>query len=571
MSTIANAHTCFMRGDLSDAEQILDALLKRNKGDVDALSLLAGVKHARGDMAGALALFERAVELSPYDILIVFNRAALLAAMGRHEPAVAGYAAAIKLRPDDGMAHFGHGVSLAALGRHDEAIDAFAVSLKFGGASADAHAAHAASLSALKRHTEALSACDAALALDPNHERALVLRGVTLVALERPEEALAALDAALARAPQGVRARAVRSTALANLGRFDEALAEIDGVLAQQPDQPDHWSRRGYVLSASNRDREAIAAYDRLLALKPGVAEAIYAKADALLSVGDFANGLPLYESREQKHAPPPSPRWTGGEEISGRSILVLGEQGFGDLFQFCRFIPILAERGARVVLQERAPTLRLMQSLSGGAQLVSRNTRPPVTDFHIPIASLMLALGVTLETIPSSVPYLHAEPERVDHWRSVLGAASRKRVGVCWAGGGGLHAMQLWRKLDVSALARLLEADVEFASLQFDSAAERDLLAKRGVREFGDATADFAELAALIESLDLVITIDTGVAHLAGALGKPVWVLLPFRADWRWMRERTDSPWYPTARLFRQQQFGDWDSVIAAVHAALQ
>lgn len=570
MTTVAAAHACFAQGDLGGAERILAALLTRNPDDPDALSMLAGVKHAAGDLPAALGLFERAAALSPYDILIVFNRAALLAAMNRHAEAVEGYAAAIKLRPDDSTTHFAHGISLAALGRHEAAADSFALAIKHGASNADTHAARAASLSALLRHAEALTACDAALALDPRHERALTLRGVSLVALERPAEGLEALDAALRGAPGNVRARAARSTALANLGRFDEALAVIDAVLAKQPDHPDHWSRRGYVLSACNRGDEAIAAYDRLLALKPSVSEAIYAKADALLSAGNFPAGLPLYEARERKYAPPPSPLWTGAEEVSGRSVLVLGEQGFGDLFQFCRFVPELAALGAEVVLQERAPTLRLMRSLAGNAELVSQSATPPPTDYHIPLASLMLALGVTLETIPASVPYLHAEADRVAHWNGVLGAKQRKRIGVCWAGGG-RYAMQLWRKLDAAPLGRLLKADAEFVSLQMDAGAEDGLLKQNSVRQFGAAIGDFAELAALIETLDLVISVDTGVAHLAGALGKPVWVLLPYRADWRWLRERMDSPWYPTARLFRQPRFGDWDSVVDAVRDALQ
>jgi hypothetical protein len=327
------------------------------------------------------------------------------------------------------------------------------------------------------------------------------------------------------------------------------------------------------VLTAANRGAEAIPAYERVLKANPDDARAAYAIADATLAGGDFARGWAMFESRLRLPNVPArpatnTPLWTGREPLDGRSILVQGELGFGDLFQFCRFVPELALRGAGVVLQERPQTLALLRSLRGVADRIPLSVTAPVTDFHIPLASLMHALDV--REVPAQIPYLRADPERVGAWSKKLGAQRKRRIGVCWVGGM-QQAMQRWRRLDAASLDRLLGADAEFVSLQIDDGAEASIVLRNGVRSFGRETVDFAELAALIEKLDLVISVDTGAAHLAGAIGKPVWIMLPFYADWRWMRDRTDTPWYPQARLFRQKSFNDWSPVIDDVLAALQ
>ena len=333
-------------------------------------------------------------------------------------------------------------------------------------------------------------------------------------------------------------------------------------------------SAAGYTLTAANRSAEAITAYDRVLEASPNDFEAAFGRASVYRALGDYEHGLPAYEGRlslpNVLGAPPsPAPRWTGAEDLAGKTILVQGEQGFGDLFQFCRFVPHLAARGAKVVLQERPPTLNLLRSLGGVSEVMSWSAPPPPTDYHIPLVSLMLALGARIENVGMEAPYLRAAPERVAYWRDAVG--SGRKVGVCWKGGPGLHPLHAGRSISAVELQRLLGARVDWVSVQFNPGDEGDLLAQHGVRDFGESVADFAEMAALIEALDLVITVDTNVAHLAGALRKPVWIMLPFHADWRWMHERTDSPWYPSARLFRQPRFGEWNTVIDDVLAALR
>ncbi|MEZ5961075.1 MAG: tetratricopeptide repeat protein [Hyphomonadaceae bacterium] len=565
MNAFGDAFESFQSGDLAGAEVKLAAMIERAPEDADALHLMGAVHHAKGDLPGALVFFERAHKAQPYDAEIAFNRAVMLSTLARHAECIDACETFLKLRPYDPEALLMQGVAFAALGRHEEAVAAFERTYEHR---ADVHARRAASLLRLGRTEDALTAAARACGIEPNNADAQFHRGQAFSALELWREAAEAFDIAVARAPNNPAIRAARAPALANIGRFDEALTDIEAALARSPDRTEYLARRAYVLSSANRHAEALATYDRVLAKTPSDAAALYAKCDLLLGAGDFERGLPLYELRSNPPVTTPSqaPLWRG-EPLDGKTILVQGEQGFGDLFQFSRFIPELAARGATVILHERPQTRGVMQTLGGVSQFASGKEPPPATDFRIPLASLMHAFGVRLDTIPAPIPYLSADPARVAHWREALGATRRRRVGVAWSGVT-RHAMQHWRSLDDRALAELLKADADFVSLQMEESATA---AAYKVRQFGSAIADFAELAALIETLDLVVSIDTGVAHLAGALGKPVYLMLPFRPDWRWLRDRDDTPWYPNMRLFRQERFGDWQSVIANVHAALQ
>lgn len=567
MSAFGDAFESFQGGDIAGAEAKLAAIIARAPEDADALHLMGAVHHAKGDLQGALAFFERAHKAQPFDAEIAFNRAVMLSHLARHGECIAACETFLKLRPYDPEALLMQGVALAALGRHEEAVAAFEKTYEHR---ADVHSRRAASLLRLGRTEDALTAAARACGIDPNNADAHYHRGLAFGALEMWREAAEAFDTAIKLAPQNIVIRAHRAAALANVGCFDEALADIEAALARTPDRADLLARRAYILSSAARYNEALAAYERVLAKTQNDAQALYTKCDLMLGGGDFERGLPLYEVRHVVHRrfvpPSPAPLWRG-EDLAGKTVLAQGEQGFGDLFQFCRFVPELAARGARVILQERPQTRGLMQSLEGVAQFVPYNEPAPEADFQISLAGMMRVLNLRVDTIPAPVPYLHAEPERAARWRETLGPAPRRRLGIAWAGVT-RYASQHWRSLDDAALAQVLKADADFVSLQMEESA---VAASNGVRQFGKEIADFAELAALIETLDAVVSIDTGVAHLAGALGKPVYLMLPFRADWRWLRDRDDTPWYPNMRLFRQPRFGDWPSVIANVHAALQ
>jgi len=275
-------------------------------------------------------------------------------------------------------------------------------------------------------------------------------------------------------------------------------------------------------------------------------------------------------------------PLWHGRESLAGRTIVLHAEQGLGDTLQFCRYASLVADLGARVILEAPAVLVSLLASLSGVAQIVARGDPLPAADFHCPLLTLPLAFNTTLENIPADVPYLRADPARIRHWRERLGERRQLRVGLAWSGGFRPNQPDLWsvnrrRNVPLAELAPLRHAQIEFVSLQKGEPAAselRDLLARnwRGPRlvDFTDELEDFADTAALVENLDLVISVDTSVAHLAGALGKSVWVMNRFDSCWRWLIDRSDSPWYPTLRLYRQANPGDWRAVVRNVASDL-
>jgi hypothetical protein len=400
--------------------------------------------------------------------------------------------------------------------------------------------------------------------------------GNALLELKRPAEALANYDRALRLNPVNVIALYNRGVALADLQRPQEALEAYAHVIAARPDHAHAHYGMGNMLTALHRTSEARAAFDRAIALQPDNADFHLNKAFTCLLAGDFATAWPLYEWRWQTEAVAPlrralqAPLWRGGHDLRGKHILLHAEQGFGDTLHFCRYAPLVAARGAHAVLEVQPALVSLLRTLPGVETVIGRGDPLPPFDVQCPLLSLPLAFATTLASVPADVPYLRSDPARVAAWRSRLGERTRPRVGVAWSGSGSLEHDQ--RSLPLATLGDALPAGIEYIALQKDMPPEdAEVLAARGdMRNLGVEVADFADTAALIAAVDVVVTVDTAVAHLAGALAQPVWLLLPFDVTWRWLLDRDDSPWYPTARLFRQQAQGEWAVPLAAVRAAL-
>jgi hypothetical protein len=297
----------------------------------------------------------------------------------------------------------------------------------------------------------------------------------------------------------------------------------------------------------------------------------------ALLLNDDFARGWEEYEWRwEDEHLKRQKPQfkqplWLGQESLKGKTILLHAEQGLGDTIQFSRYAKLVSHRGAKVVLQVQKGLKSLMQSVAGVNWVVEQGEALPAFDYHTPLMSLPLAFKTSLETIPAESVYLECEAVRVEKWKDRLGDKSKPRVGLVWSGNKD-HKNDHNRSIALAMLSRILAEEVEFISLQKE-VRERDksALEQVAVKHFGEELKDFMDTAGLVANMDLVISVDTSVAHLAGALGKPLWVLLPFSPDWRWLLEREDSPWYPSAKLYRQPKIGDWESVIVKVAAELK
>jgi Flp pilus assembly protein TadD len=467
------------------------------------------------------------------------------------------------------------------------------------------------------RSSEAERVCRRILALRPGHFVALNLLGMICAATHRLDEAVRCFRAAGRINPKAALVHNNEGSALAMLGQHEAALDCFERAATLEPAYAEAFNNRGNSLAALNRHGEAIAAYDRAITLKPDYAEAFnnrgvalreldrpdaalddYARALrarpdytdaqmneglARLALGDLEAGLPKFEYRWQATLRAarrsfPQPLWLGDAEVAGRTILLHAEQGFGDTLQFCRYAPLVAALGAKVLLEVPRELVRLLSRMPH-VRTVAAGEPLPDFDLHCPLMSLPLAFGTTLATIPAEVPYLDAEPGLIASWRQRLAVLPGKRVGLTWAGGARPHqfhaqALDRRRSIGLAGFAGLATLPgLVLVSLQKGPPAAEARAPPSGMvmHDWTDALEDFADTAALIMALDLVICVDTAVAHLAGALGKPVWVLNRFDQCWRWLRGRHDSPWYPSARLFRQPVPGDWDSVMREVVTGLR
>jgi tetratricopeptide (TPR) repeat protein len=493
------------------------------------------------------------------------------------------------LRRDPTSAPGHHMVGLLALqtGQLEAGVRSLQRSIALDPTDPAAYSNLANGLRDLGRTDEALQAYGEALAMAPSFLNALNNRAILFGRLGRFDEALADCDRALAQDGRLAFLHNQRAVALRNLGRHAEALDSCAAALRLDPRYADAHLNRGNVLAELGRDAEAIADYEACLALNPARLEALYYSGVARLALGDYERGWERYEARLRlrgRHRVASDleftqPAWRGETSLQGRTILLHSEQGLGDTLQFCRYADLAKAAGASVILQVDAPLVRLLSTLRGVDGVLAKGASLPRFDAHAPVMSLPLAFGTTLQTIPAEIPYLRAEPEKIAVWARRLGPRTRPRVGLVWSGGVVAGRAEFERRnMPLRMLAPLAAADVDFVSLQKGEAAERELAQAVAAGWNGPAMVDpaadlhdFSDTAALIETLDLVITVDTSTAHLAGALGKPVWILNRFDSCWRWLRQRTDSPWYPTARLFRQRTFGDWSGVAHDVAEALQ
>jgi|SRR5579883_1620313 len=412
-----------------------------------------------------------------------------------------------------------------------------------------------------------------ALAYQPENADAYNNLGGVLQAQGRDEEALSCYASALRVRPESAEALSNMGMALQQLGRSEEAVALYHKALTLQPGYAQAHHNLGEALQDLHRPAEAIAAYEQALKLQPDFGDAHCGLAFALLRQGEMARGWKEYAWRFKRSDAPaqartlPGEPWDGGDP-AGRRILIYGEQGFGDTIQFVRYAPLLAQRGAAVAVECQEPLARLFTSLRDVQVVFARGDPLPDFDSYAPVASLPGLCGTTLATIPAHTPYLHANEVSRRRWRERIPPSEELRAGLVWSANPANQQGRSRRSMEIAELAPVLELPgARFYSLQTGEAAKE---APQQVVDLAPELHDFADTAAAIDQLDLVITVDTAVAHLAGALGRPVWVMLPYLADWRWLADRDDSPWYPTMRLFRQPKWGDWRSVSLTVASAL-
>jgi len=591
---------------LHDALTNFDRAVAVRPDYAEALNNRANCLVDLGRLEDALESYDRALAHRPKYVDALINRANTLRLLGRHDEALTNFDRALIFKPDHAEGYLGHGNLLLALKRPAEAMRSYDRAIALAPTAIDALANRGRALRELKRYDESFSSYDRALSIRPDDAALLVGRGNTHYAMKSFGAALADYDRAVAIRPDFAEAHGNRGNALREMGRHGEALDACNRALALKPDYnegynnrgnalielnrpadaladydraleaaPDNvyaWVNRGNALRYLDRAEEAIESFDRAIALTPDLAEAHWNKGLLCLSIGDFARGWAGYEwrwRREGELQPRAfaQPLWRG-ETLAGKTILLHAEQGFGDSIQFIRYLPLVAEKGGRIILEIPDGLVPLVENRAANiCGIYRRGDALPHFDVHCPLMSLALVLGTTLDTIPASVPYLDTPAKRARIWRERLVNIRRPRVGLVWSGKPS-HKNDHNRSIALSRLEPVLSVGgVGFISLQQEYR-DSDLaaLGQLPIRRFDRLLTDFADTAAVIGELDLVIAVDTAVAHLAGAMARPLWLLVPHVQDWRWLRGRNDSPWYPTARLFRQPQIGDWDGAIATM-----
>ena len=490
--------------------------------------------------------------------------------------AEASYRRVLAAQPDHADALHLLGVIAHQVGRHDLAVELIGQAIKRDGQNPIYFSNLGVALKDQGKLDEAMSAYRQAISLRPDYAEAYSNLGYALWDQGKLDEAVAACRQAIRFNPDLAEAHSNLGIALKGQGKLDEAVAACRQAIRIKPDFADAHSNLGIALKDQGKLEEAITACRQAIRFKPDLADAHWNESLLSLLTGDFESG---WAESEWRWKSPSSgllrrnftqPLWLGAETIDRKTILLHSEQGLGDTIQFCRYVPMVAARGARVVLEVQEPLRQLMSGLAGVSQCVSKGEALPDFDLHCPLLSLPLAFGTRLETIPSTTPYLRA-PAHGPDWEAWLGPKDRPRIGLAWSGNP-RHRDDRKRSIDLNALSPLFDLAATFVSLQKDLRAgdEAVLTERSNIISLGQSLESFADTAALISHLDLVVSVDTSVAHLAGALGRPVWVLLPFVPDWRWLLGRDNSPWYPTARLFRQTGTREWRGVVDGVRTAL-
>ena len=534
---LQSAIALHQQGQLDAASQLYVDILSTDPQEAECWHMMGVIATQKNDPTLAVELMQHALTLQQGNAALHCNLGFALQATGQLQAALHSYDQAVACDPQFAQAFYNR---------------------------ANAH-------KALNHNAQALQDYKQALSINPAYCEAHLNAGLVCQDLDQQTQALAHFEQAIALQPQLASAHFNRGNALKALGQAQQALACYDQAIALDAHYAQAHYNRGTVLQDQLALEQAIASYDQAIAADPSYAQAHWNKANCLLLLGKLEQAWPLYEWRWQTPSTGltartfKQPLWLGQAPLHNQTILLHCEQGLGDTLQFCRFAQQLAQRGARVVLEVPPALFGLLQRLQGVSHCIQQGDPLPDFDWHCPLLSLPLALGVTLHNLPAQAPYLFADPQKLALWAQKLGARSGPRVGLVWSGSA-QHANDKNRSLALSQLLAALPPLANCVSLQKEIRPHdaQTLQQTPQLLHFGDQLQDFEDTAALCSLMDLVISVDTSVAHLAGALGRPTWVLLPHVPDWRWMLNRSDSPWYSAMRLYRQDERRDWSTVLA-------
>lgn len=561
-------------GAIAQAEQIYRQVLAVDPRNAEALDLAGVAAHQSGRPAEAIELLSRAIAVNPSVSIYHNHLGAACGAAGQLERAEQSFREAVRLTPHDPQVHYNLAALLNMRNKYQEAVGEYRHALRLQSHFPEALFNLGNTLSELGQVNEAIESYRKALQLRPNYVLALNNLGNLLNVQGRFEEAVSTFETALRHKPDHLKARNNLGVALVELGKFAEAAPHYAEVLRRDPNFAEALNNQGVWHYKQNQLEPAIDHFGRAIALNPNYNEAHKNRAAAWLLQGDFARGWSEYEWRWKcKDCPPhgyPQPLWDGSS-LAGRTILLHAEQGLGDTLQFIRYAPLVKAQGGTVVARIPAALMRILRNLPGVDQWCNDDGQLPRIDVQAPLLSLPRILGTTPTTIPADIPYLHAEPGLIDFWRQEFGKFAGRKIGINWQGrprsehyrGDVQRAIPL---AEFEPLARV--PGVALISLQKGPGVEQiaEVAPRFKVHELGDevdtVAGAFMDTAAIMKNLDLVITSDTATVHLAGALGVPTWLALPSAPDWRWLLGQNTTRWYPTVRLFRQQEWGVWQPV---------
>ena len=597
-------------GRLDDAAVLYRQILENEPDHADALHLLGLVHHQKGEHDQALELVERALRSNPTAHHFHNSLGIVYGGLGRLDDAIASFRRAVELRADFAEASFNEGNALRALGRREEAESAYRKALSLQPDNADVLNNLGTLLDELDRPQDAVECLRAAKALMPADAYITVNLGVVLGKIGRLDEAKELLVGAAKSAPDMPEAHYGLGKVLSACGQSEAAEAAYRHALELDADYLDARTNLGAILVEKGQADEAVPLLRRVAETRTGDIEAHTNLIKAYLNTGRAGDAVDTYRDLAALHPENANvrahfgtcllltgqlhegfrefewrsksalsegervfgPRWDG-VALDGKTILLHAEQGMGDVVQFVRYVPRVVERGGRVILECYPPLMRLLSSVEGVERVVPRDKSLPDYDRQLPLASLPLVCGTDIDTIPADVPYLTVPEDAASGWGERMEESGVLKVGLVWAGSPA-HPNDPNRSCPAGLLKPLLDVSgVDFYGLQIGERAGDIATSDPGsrVRDLSPFIGDFADCAAALTRLDLLISVDTAPVHVAGALGCPVWVLLPFVPDWRWMLGRDDSPWYPTARLFRQSRMGDWPELIERVKGALE
>ena len=566
------------RDRLDEALRSYDLALRIKPDLVDVWINMGDVLQRQSRFDEALLTFDHALKLDQRNANAAQKSAALLLDLKRFEDAIARLDILNAITPNQAEVLFSRGLCLSSMRRTEEAVENLSRSLQINPDHYQAHLELSFRLSELGKLDEALPHMRKALEIRPESVDAMNNVGIILNGLGRFEEAIAIFERAISISPGFAEPMNNKGFSLQKLERYDEAIVAHERAIAVSPGRPLFHYNRGVCFSETLRLDEAISSFKKAIALKPDYAEAHYNLSTNSLLSGDLRTGF--IESEWRFKCPElrlverefDRPVWLCREDVAGKVLLLHLDQGFGDAIQCARYIPLAASLGATVILETYPALQGLLSRVPGVSQVIPIGQPLPDFDFHCSMLSLPTAFGTTLESIPSALPYLSVEDATRKMWRTRLGAADSPRIGLTWAGNPG-HVNDHHRSVPLKTLLPLLDVEAQFISLQKEvrPCDQASLRERDDILDLGSKLESYEDTAAVIEQLDLVISVDTSVAHLAGALGKPVWILLPYVPDWRWLVGRDDSPWYPTARLFRQTETREYDSVLNRMKSELE